>query len=697
MRRGQKVRILAGVLVSSVLVLAGAQANWEGTAVVGRYGEFPPGGLYAASNTFPLNSLIDVTNPDTGESARLIVARELDDNGVFLVLSEDAADALGMEPDESITMRAAPVQLPGLTSVDPNRDLPFHPDPDVNPAASLGDPNRAIVMPDTLEPEESEAVATDNAPATTITEAPAPVETPAVEPPTTEPADAADADVAAAAPDAAVANTPAEEGPREEAPPEVTPPDETSDAAVAAPEIEIAPIISAPTAEEQAAAEDVIGVAPEMSANDVVADGDESADRLELSFPVFTPDSIAPLTVELDLPSLPAESDDEEAVASADDSVSPDASDETAAVDDPLAERLDTIAADLASRTVSPEPLELSPPETFETAQPASTPDDFGVLPEVDLSAAVEAEVTEAIPAAPNPVRVAVELPPASERDVVQVSETPPQPPELGDNEVALPIAPLDVEASDESLRITAGGEAPMDVALAEPDLPGDEPAAVADEMVTEDTGEPDASDELRPTLIPEDAIISLEPAEFRSPEPPEPRADDIAASEPTAGDAAEDEDLAMAEPAPPAEEPEEEAEIAAAPAGAIDGASPEDAPAPAATAEPRPEPDPEPTPAPEPAPEPDPEPSAPPQPELPLVTDLDRGAAYVQVAALSSAQSVRRAIESLGTGLPVAVLSQEADGRSLYRVYVGPLSDAEKGSALFHIRNRGFRDAFVR
>ena len=150
-RRKYGLIVVLFALASAAPVVA--QNQWEGTAVVGRYGEFPPGGLYAASNTFPLNTLVSVTNTRNGRTARLIVVREIDDPGIFLLLSESAAYDLGITSGSTASVRVSPVQLPGLTSVSPNQDLPFHPDPDVNPAASLGDPNASIIRPSAVIPE----------------------------------------------------------------------------------------------------------------------------------------------------------------------------------------------------------------------------------------------------------------------------------------------------------------------------------------------------------------------------------------------------------------------------------------------------------------------------------------------------------------------------------------------------------------
>ena len=81
----------------------------------------------------------------------------------------------------------------------------------------------------------------------------------------------------------------------------------------------------------------------------------------------------------------------------------------------------------------------------------------------------------------------------------------------------------------------------------------------------------------------------------------------------------------------------------------------------------------------------------------LPLITALRANSSYVQVAAFSNPRSAKQTIDRLGERYPVAVLSQDATESSVYRIFVGPLNEDEKGSALYSVRNRGFRDAFVR
>ena len=131
------IRILLVLLLGAVLS-AYAQSTWEGNAVVGGFGEFPDEGFYAASNSFPQNQIIEVTNFETGETVDVIVAKRVDQPGIFLVLSSDAARELGVQRGESARVQARPTAA-AAGVVRPGAERALSRDPDVNPAATLGE------------------------------------------------------------------------------------------------------------------------------------------------------------------------------------------------------------------------------------------------------------------------------------------------------------------------------------------------------------------------------------------------------------------------------------------------------------------------------------------------------------------------------------------------------------------------------
>jgi hypothetical protein len=89
-----KIRIIACV-TAALLIFTGASV-WEGAASIAPAGDLPDDGYYAATNSFPRNTVVDITNLETGKSIRVIVAAGLDTPGLLAVLSREAAGAVGL-------------------------------------------------------------------------------------------------------------------------------------------------------------------------------------------------------------------------------------------------------------------------------------------------------------------------------------------------------------------------------------------------------------------------------------------------------------------------------------------------------------------------------------------------------------------------------------------------------------------------
>ncbi len=145
------------VSIVLILILAGfpllAQEVYEGLAVRGRSGEFPAEGFFAASSSFARNTLVELRNPSTGERIEVIIVSRVSEPGIFMILSDEAAEALDVTGTSALSLVASPVSVPGLTSVDANRDLPFSTDPEVNPRAAFSDPNEFVFNPGSEIPE----------------------------------------------------------------------------------------------------------------------------------------------------------------------------------------------------------------------------------------------------------------------------------------------------------------------------------------------------------------------------------------------------------------------------------------------------------------------------------------------------------------------------------------------------------------
>ncbi|MDR0597865.1 MAG: SPOR domain-containing protein [Treponema sp.] len=83
-------------VLPALLILAGASV-WEGSAAVSVAGELPEGAYYVATNSFPRNTVVDVTNLENGRTIRVIVAASLDSPGLLAMLSRNAATAIGVQ------------------------------------------------------------------------------------------------------------------------------------------------------------------------------------------------------------------------------------------------------------------------------------------------------------------------------------------------------------------------------------------------------------------------------------------------------------------------------------------------------------------------------------------------------------------------------------------------------------------------
>ena len=86
---------LAVFVIAAIITFTGATV-WEGAATVAPGGELPDNGYYAATNSFPRNTVVDVTNLENGKSVRVIVATGIETPGLLAVLSKNAASMIGI-------------------------------------------------------------------------------------------------------------------------------------------------------------------------------------------------------------------------------------------------------------------------------------------------------------------------------------------------------------------------------------------------------------------------------------------------------------------------------------------------------------------------------------------------------------------------------------------------------------------------
>ncbi len=144
------IKAISTVLLMTIGTAVSAGSVWDGSVSTARYGYLPQSGLYAASNAFPQNTLVTVTNPDTGKSVDVTVLERLEDNTVFLALSADAADAIGISYGD---ISYGQISEQDKISQVNEKDLPYNPDPDINPSAASEDYTELAVIQNYIDNE----------------------------------------------------------------------------------------------------------------------------------------------------------------------------------------------------------------------------------------------------------------------------------------------------------------------------------------------------------------------------------------------------------------------------------------------------------------------------------------------------------------------------------------------------------------
>ena len=91
---------LYAVICASLIFFINASV-WEGAAAAAGSGELPENGLYIATNSFPVNTVVDVTNLENGKTVRVIASSSLDAPGLLAILSKEAANVIGL-PQRSL-------------------------------------------------------------------------------------------------------------------------------------------------------------------------------------------------------------------------------------------------------------------------------------------------------------------------------------------------------------------------------------------------------------------------------------------------------------------------------------------------------------------------------------------------------------------------------------------------------------------
>jgi hypothetical protein len=130
---------------------------WEGSAAVDIGGELPGSGYYVATKSFPRNTVVDITNLESGKSVRAIVAAGLDSPGLLAILSREAAELLGIQARSigrvRMTMPQDPVAFSRFTEgYDPSGDPDYDPRALIASAAPWTDSQYPALPSTTVEP-----------------------------------------------------------------------------------------------------------------------------------------------------------------------------------------------------------------------------------------------------------------------------------------------------------------------------------------------------------------------------------------------------------------------------------------------------------------------------------------------------------------------------------------------------------------
>jgi hypothetical protein len=127
-------------------LFASAESFWDGSAALQLGDSSFESGYFAASNSFSANTEVSVRNLETGKTTDAIVTRRITEQSNLLVLlSPKAAAAIGIPQGRIAAVRVTVKSGPPTEADTLPKDLPYSPDPDINPAAGI--PKTAISQP----------------------------------------------------------------------------------------------------------------------------------------------------------------------------------------------------------------------------------------------------------------------------------------------------------------------------------------------------------------------------------------------------------------------------------------------------------------------------------------------------------------------------------------------------------------------
>jgi rare lipoprotein A (peptidoglycan hydrolase) len=128
-----------GLSLLLVPLLASAAGFWDGNAALQRGDSTFESGSFAASDSFPPDTRVLVTNLETGKTAEATVTKRIDSQSdIMILLSPMAASALGLSRGAMASVRVTVISRPEEGSAARSGEQTFSMDPDVNPGAAYG-------------------------------------------------------------------------------------------------------------------------------------------------------------------------------------------------------------------------------------------------------------------------------------------------------------------------------------------------------------------------------------------------------------------------------------------------------------------------------------------------------------------------------------------------------------------------------
>ncbi|MCL2043440.1 MAG: SPOR domain-containing protein [Treponema sp.] len=141
--------IKIAIIIIAYTFLSAAVFAWEGYAAVAPSGDLPEDGLSIATNAFPVNTVVDITNLENYVTLRVIVVSDLDSPGLLATVSGSVAQSLGIHenyPGRIFIRRTTDETAYSLFRQHDNDPFPASPDPVITDI-ELPEPLPAVVIP----------------------------------------------------------------------------------------------------------------------------------------------------------------------------------------------------------------------------------------------------------------------------------------------------------------------------------------------------------------------------------------------------------------------------------------------------------------------------------------------------------------------------------------------------------------------